>query len=367
MKTIDHSWIMPLAYGGVFLGSGGGGQSLLLQLHLEELLKSGKTVPLLDVFEIEDEAYYASICMMGSSELSDENPMTSTECTKIASRLSELTGHPYAGFFAMETVSLNILYAAIGAAILGRPLIDGDAMGRAYPELQMTTFYINSIPCNPCVFQDNRGNCYELFQDDTFLLELSIRKVLFENGGVGFLAGYDNPGNVVKKCLIPNTISFAADIGREIISAKNYQDLLTGLINVSKNSVYGKCIELFRGTADEIEHVQKLNWDNISLSGTGDYKGHSFSVLVHNENLIAFKDGAITAMVPDIITFIDLQRLKPIQNNEVQPGMEVAVIGLPVPLAFRTPRALEVVGPQCFGYKTRYRSLEQMNAGYYFG
>jgi DUF917 family protein len=47
--------------------------------------------------------------------------------------------------------------------------------------------------------------------------------------------------------------------------------------------------------------------------------------------------------------------------------MELAVIGLPAPLVLKTPRALDVVGPQCFGYKSRYRSLEQMNADYYFG
>ncbi len=367
MKTIDHSWIMPLTYGGTFLGSGGGGESLLLQLHLESLLRSGETVRLMDISETDKDALYLSICMMGSTELSDENPMTSAECSSIVNRLSALTGHTHAGLFALEAVALNILYAVIGAVMLDLPLIDGDAMGRAFPELQMTTFHINNIACNPCVFQDNRGTCYELFQDDTFLLELGIRKVLFENGGIGFLAGYENTGSVIKKCLIPGSISFAADIGREIISAKNYQSLLTGLINVTKNSVYGKCIELFKGTVSDIQHVQKLNWNNVSLTGIGSYKDRCFSVLVHNENLIAFKDNAIAAMVPDIITFIDLQKLKPVLNNEVASGMEVAVIGLPAPLALKTPHALEVVGPQCFGYKTRYRSLEQMNAAYYFG
>lgn len=163
MNTIDQSWVMPLAYGGAFLGSGGSGESLLLQLHLETLLRSGQTVKMLDVSEVDEEAHYASICMMGSTELSDENPMTSTECAHIISRLSALTKHECEGIFPLEAVSVNILYPVIGAAILGLPLIDGDAMARAFPELQMTTFHINNISCNPCVFQDNRGNRYEHF------------------------------------------------------------------------------------------------------------------------------------------------------------------------------------------------------------
>ena len=367
MKTIDQSWIMPLTYGGLILGSGGGGQSPLLQIHLEEFFKTGKTVTLLDPTELHDDDHFVSICMMGSTELTDENPMTSTECTQIVNTLANLTAHHYAGIYALEAVAINILYVVLGAGILDRPLIDGDVMGRAFPELQMTTCHINNIPCNPCVFQDNRGNCYEMSQDDTFLLELNIRKVLFENGGIGFLAGYENRGHMLKEYLIPNTISFAADIGREIIKAKNYQDMLSGLINVTKNSIYGKCIELFKGTVTNLQHVQKLNWDNIFISGTGDYKNQEFSVLVHYENLIAFKNNVIATMVPDIIAFIDLQRLKPVQNHEVKPGMEIAVIGLPAPLVLKTQLALDVVGPQCFGYKTRYRSLEQMNYNYYFG
>lgn len=186
-------------------------------------------------------------------------------------------------------------------------------------------------------------------------------------GGIRFLADYENYGRIIKKYIIPNTISFVAEMGKEIISAKNYQDLLTGLISVSKNSIYGKCIELFKGTITDIQHVKKLNWDNIYLSWIGDYKNHNFSILVHYENLIAFKENTIAAMVPDIITFIDLQRLKPIQNHEVKPGMEIAVIDLPIPLALKTKHALEVVGPQCFGCKTSYHSLQQMNFNYYFG
>jgi len=367
MKNIDQSWVTPLMYGGLFLGSGGGGNGHLLQHHLKEVLKSGETVTLLDPVELNNDEYYVSICMMGSTEMTDENPMASSECSQIVSRLSKMTGHKYAGLYPLEAVTTNILYSVLGASMMNCPLVDGDVMGRAFPELQMTTYHINNIPCNPCVFQDNRGNCYDLSQDDTFLLELSIRKVLFENGEIGFLAGYENTGSVVRRNIIPGTISLAADIGKEIEQAKNYDDLLTGLINVSKNSNYGKCIELFKGTVTDIQRVEKLNWDNIHLSGDDNYINQKFSVLVHYENLIAFKNDKIAAMVPDIITFIDLQKLKPIQNHEVKRGMEVAVIGLPAPLVLKTQHALDVVGPQCFGYKAQYRSLEQMNYNYYFG
>lgn len=44
------------------------------------------------------------------------------------------------------------------AAQLGLPVIDADGMGRAFPELQMTTFYLDGISATPMVLADEKGN-----------------------------------------------------------------------------------------------------------------------------------------------------------------------------------------------------------------
>ena len=55
-----------------------------------------------------------------------------------------------------------------------------------------------------------------------------------------------------------------------------------------------------------------------------------------------------------------------VNNNDVSPGMEVAVIGMPAPAQLKTKKALNVVGPQCFGYKSGYEPLEKLYFSYYY-
>ncbi|PAF11570.1 hypothetical protein CHH61_26600, partial [Shouchella clausii] len=44
------------------------------------------------------------------------------------------------------------------AAKLGLPVVDVDGMGRAFPELQMVTFYLDGISATPMVIADEKGN-----------------------------------------------------------------------------------------------------------------------------------------------------------------------------------------------------------------
>lgn len=44
------------------------------------------------------------------------------------------------------------------AAASGLPMIDGDGMGRACPELQMVTFTLHGVSATPMVLCDDKGN-----------------------------------------------------------------------------------------------------------------------------------------------------------------------------------------------------------------
>ena len=44
------------------------------------------------------------------------------------------------------------------AAMRGLPLLDGDGMGRAFPQLQMTSFNIAGVAVAPMTLADEHGN-----------------------------------------------------------------------------------------------------------------------------------------------------------------------------------------------------------------
>src|SRR5437588_555095 len=58
----------------------------------------------------------------------------------------------------IEAGGVNSTIPFVVAAKTGLPVIDGDGMGRAFPELQMETFSVYGIPGSPIAIHDEKGN-----------------------------------------------------------------------------------------------------------------------------------------------------------------------------------------------------------------
>ena len=72
----------------------------------------------------------------------------------------------------------NSIEPIIAAAMAGLPVVDGDGMGRAFPEVQMTTYMIYGADVSPAAIADEKGNVV-VFKDiiDMFWLERFARDV----------------------------------------------------------------------------------------------------------------------------------------------------------------------------------------------
>src|SRR5258707_13605035 len=67
------------------------------------------------------------------------------------------TGYKFRGIMSLEIGGGNSIQPLMAAAHLGRPGIDSDMMGRAYPEAQMTSVAVGDlVPC-PLTSVDVRG------------------------------------------------------------------------------------------------------------------------------------------------------------------------------------------------------------------
>ncbi len=363
MKFIDESWIEALTYGSIFLGSGGGGRTSNLVPQVYSAMKNNR-VELLSLEELQPEAYYCGLGMIGSPEVTSESLPSGWEGKIALERLAEECQKKFNGICVVEGAGVNILYPLLTAIRTGLPLVDADSMGRAFPELQMTTYYLHGLSASPFVLLDGFGEISVFNTEDTFLLELKTREVLGRKGGMGFFAAFPRSGEEIKRYLIPGTISWAWEIGRIFCNGHDYSALLQAAIEVTRNSLYGPVIELFKGVVRDISVVENMSmqWRTITIASERD----EFQVLYKFENLIAFKNHKLAAMVPDLIIFIDLESLLPLNNIEVRVGQEVAVWGLPAPLIWRIRRALDLVGPSCFGYRAAYVPLEKLYPEYYF-
>lgn len=366
MDFIDKNWLKPLFLGSIFMGSGGGGKTDNLLITCQELFASDISIPLLSIKDLEFNSIYATTGLVGSPEVLDDFHCTGHEGISLINKLSNTINTDVKGIFTLECAGINVLYPLLVSALSHIPIIDGDCIGRAFPELQMTTFHLNNYTLKPLIFSNTQKETFEFSNEDNFMLELNIRHMLSKVNNIGFFAGCPVIGKELQKILIPNTISLTYEIGKSFIDYSTYEDILFNLIKTTKNSIYGASIELFAGTIDTIENIEHKHWQSIYIKGIKDYSHDKFQILTQNENLIAYKNGALAAMVPDLISMIDLDTLKPVGNNSITQGMNVAVIGTPAPLVWKTDSALNIVGPQCFGYKSPYKSLEELYYNYYY-
>lgn len=364
MAHFNSTMIAANALGGTFIGSGGGGNLAHLKSILESVLTK-REITLLELHQLPDDCLVAAIGSMGSPELMEENPPDGTEGLKAIALLEKALHRKVDALYTLEGAGVNHLYPLIVSAKSGLPILNGDGMGRAFPELQMSTPHIYGRRGTPFVLISRWGFEQVFEQEDNYQLELKTRKALAEKSGTGYFAGFALTGRQAKECLIPGLYTLCREIG-EALSIQNYDRVLPVLSKITQNSLYGKAVELFIGRVTEIEQIDTLNVRTFVFQGTKHYTHQKLSVHCQNENVIAYRNEQVAAMVPDLISFLSYPTCLPLNNNEIGKGMEIAILGIPSPNILRTRKALSIIGPQIFGYKMEYQSLEQLHSSLYY-
>ena len=87
--------------------------------------------------------------------------------------------------------------------------------------------------------------------------------------------------------------------------------------------------------------------------------GSAFEVHYQNENTVAYRDGKVVAVVPDIIAILDRETAEPVTAERVKYGQRVKVVGLTVPGVMTTPEALATFGPSAFSIDVAYRPFPE--------
>jgi DUF917 family protein len=361
MWYVDAEAIEEIAVGAGVLGTGGGGSPYIGKLMVLRHLAAGATIPVVGPEEVADGATCVSLGGMGAPIVSVEKIWRGDEPLVAMRALERYSGRKVQYIVPQEIGGSNSLRPLAMAAQAGLPVVDGDAMGRAFPELQMNTFSIYGLECTPAAIADVRHDV-ALFPklSSTALLERYARVVTVQMGGsVGFafplMSGAD-----LKRTAIPRTLTLARAIGRAVRRARaRHEDPIAALLAVTGGEV------LFRGKVIDVERRMTGGFarGHSVVAGLDSDHGETRRIDFQNENLIVRSGDAAVAVVPDLITLVDLATAEPVTTEVVRYGLRVAVLGIPAPALLRTTQALAVVGPRAFGYNLDYTPL----AGRYGG
>ncbi|KAK7683209.1 hypothetical protein QCA50_013882 [Cerrena zonata] len=372
LSETDLEWI---AEGCGVLGTGGGGSPYPPFLVARQMLRNGKQIIVIDPDDVPEEATFVRCTFMGSPSVSNERLQGGNEIPTSIQALLKYQGlSDFTGTISDEIGGGNGIQPMIVAAEMGKPVLDADLMGRAYPNMYQSLPGAFDIPngLTPCAISDGVGNTIIMpSASNSHSVEHILRTVTTEMGSRSGVSMAPLSRVTCQKYGIARSVSQAWRIGRAIALCRKHNDM-KGIPSAILELQNGAC--LFVGKIMDVRReVRKgFTWGSVTIAPLREDEEEDNSASLQdpsvsygpedrliipfqNENLYAYVEspGAarkILVTVPDLITVLDSQSGTALGTPEYRYGLRVTVIALAGdPKWTKTPQGLACGGPAAFG------------------
>ncbi|UKZ78991.1 hypothetical protein TrVFT333_006742 [Trichoderma virens FT-333] len=373
INETDLGWISTGCY---ILGTGGGGSPY------PDMIRAGAVVRVVNPYDLADNASLGCGGGMGSPTVGIEK-LPGDEMMEAQTELYNICDKRPTHMIALEIGGGNGLQGMILGASLNMdiPCIDGDWMGRAYPEKNQTTPVVFNERCpiwSSVAMADGNGNVVLIPKATSDLqVERVLRAGLSQMGSQTGCADSPVTGGEMKRWVVEHTISQAWRIGRAVGRARltnrvdNVAEMIINecggpkaakviwkgkIVGVERTlrmgHVYGECI---------IEGADIVEREDPTHESQAQFKGF-IKIPFKNENIAAVrmasagdvlqteKQEDVLAIVPDLISVIDAQNGDAIGTPEYRYGLLVVVLGIAASDRWTgTQRGIEIGGPKGLG------------------
>lgn len=360
---LEH--IADLARGAALLGCGGGGDPYIGALMLRQAIKDYGPIEVIDVTDLGDADFVVPFAMMGAPTVQVEKIPNGDEMVGALRALERVRNEKARAILCAEIGGINALLPLVLAARTGLPVVDGDGMGRAFPELQMVTYHIFGVPAAPMAMTDEYGNSVLFECANSVDVERLARPLVVAMGGSSAVCLFSMHGDDAKRAMVRSTISLAIGLGATIREARRREgDPFNAILEFLRATPYYQhCRILFEGKTVDLLRETKGGFavGRAIVSGTASFAGRTLEVQFQNEHLMAREGGQIRTIVPDLIAILDSASAEPITTEGLKYGQRVKVLGISAAPIMRSPRALDVFGPQAFGLGESFTPIELLN------
>ena len=354
LKEVTLDDIRHIAIGAGILGTGGGGNPYLGSLHLALIMREHGSQQILDPFELDDDALVCVAGNIGAPTVSIEKLPEGTEMLRALRLLEEHIDRQFDAIAIAEIGGANSMQPLIVGLLAGTPVIDSDSMGRAFPELQMSSFLFGSsatvAPFAMVDAADNAAVIPSAISDKWS--EKIARNIAVSMGARAGLVSTIMSGKQVKASGIHYTLTLAHQLGLSVIEAQHQKSDVPAVV---ADVLDGRII--FRGKIADVNRRTSKGFARGGIRIESFANKDQLEIEFQNEFLIAFLNGEVIVTVPDLICIVTEDEGEPVTTELLRYGTRVAVIAVPAPEQLKTQVALEVVGPGAFGYDVPFQPL----------
>lgn len=357
MRFIGKQEIEDIAIGAALLGTGGGGDPYIGKLMALQAIEDKGPVKILSIDEVPNDALIVPSASMGAPTVMIEKVPSGEEAIGAFESLQTYLGKEIFATMPIEAGGVNSMIPLALAARLGLPVVDADGMGRAFPELQMVTFYLEGVSATPMVLADEKGNHIVLNTMNNVWAERIARSATTEMGGSVMLSIYPMNGQAVKQSGIPDTLLLEEKIGRAIREAKQHNEDPVAQVLQRTNG-----LKLFKGKVTDIDRKTETGFARgvATIEGMDEYLNDELYLRFQNEHLLAETKEKVLCTTPDLIAVLDSDTGMPITTEGLRYGARCVVIGMPCHPKWRTKNGIETTGPRYFGYDIDFIPIEEL-------
>jgi len=357
MRLLGKDEVASITLGAAVLATGGGGDPYLGSIMAIDAIEEYGPVKLVSVDEIGDDDLFVTVAMVGAPTVIMEKLPSGEEAVIACRAIEKNLGRKITGIYPIEAGGVNSLLPIAAAARLGLPIADMDGMGRAFPELQMTTFHLHGINFSPAAVVDVHSNCNLVLAKDAVWSERFARVVCAQMGGAAVVAACPLTGAQARSASIRDILTLEQRLGEAVTASRgDGQKVISGIREIlgARMLFHGKVLEVDRRTEGA------FNRGLARAEGLSSYKGKSFEVQFQNEYLVARVDGEVCCVTPDLITLLDDETGMPVLTERLRYGARIRAIGIPAHRHWRSPKGLEVAGPRYFRYEVDFTPVEEL-------
>jgi len=354
LKTLTNQDLTDLVEGAAIFSAGGGGDPMVGLSIVERLVEKRCPVHLIDAAEIPDNEIVINFACVGATM---NVAYHSDAALKTLETLEEFIGKQAFAVIAVELGGFNTLAAVDVAARRGIPIVDADGAGRAVPEVHLKVYTIDNIALAPMAVADvDAENTVVVKQTkDSKSGERIARALVTEWNQMAYTARRVLTGMQVKTSPVLSTLSASIRVGMLLRKAV---DPLKAVLRETKG------FSLFEGVVSSVDRKTEggFTWTTVEVKGTNDCTGSKIELKAKNEFLVAYKDGKLAAVAPDIITPVNSETCKCTPAERISEGNRLTVLGIPAPTKWRSPKGLELwlEALQRAGINEKYVPIEKL-------